>query len=168
MFIYSVKASKVRVILAAAVTIVVFAVFLSLAGLTSGDYPGDALTSVKNVDPASFTNMKTNLDMVRFLESYGWSVESEPVKIVQVTVPKSFDAVYEKYNQIQIAQGLDLSRHKGERARLFTYVVTNYDYQGTVYANLLISGEKVIAGDICSADVSGFMHGLDKNNDFIS
>ena len=168
MFIYSVKASKVRVVLAAVLAVTVFAVFFAVASGASGDYPGDVLTSVKNVDPASFNNMKSTSDMIRFLESYGWNVESEPVKIVQVTVPKSFDAVYEKYNQIQIAQGLDLSRHKGESARLFTYVVSNYDYQGTVYANLLISGEKVIAGDICSADVSGFMHGLDKTNDFIS
>ena len=168
MFIYSVKASKVRAVLAVLVCAAVFAVFLSLAGTGSGDYPGDALTSVGNVDPSAFGGMKTTQDMIRLLETFGWSVEGEPVKIVQVTVPKSFDAVYEKYNQIQLAQGLDLTRHKGESARLFTYVVKNYDYQGTVYANLLISGERVIAGDICSADVSGFMHGLDKNNDFIS
>ena len=45
----------------------------------------------------------------------------------------------------------------------YTYEVTNYpDAQGTVYANILIYRNKVIGGDVCSADVTGFIHGFEK------
>ena len=44
-----------------------------------------------------------------------------------------------------------------------TYVVTNYEgYSGLVYANLLIYRNRVIGGDVCSADTSGFIHGFEK------
>ena len=42
--------------------------------------------------------------------------------------------------------------------------MTNYpDYEGTVYANVLVYRNRVIGGDICSADVSGFVHGFEKS-----
>ncbi|MBR4014329.1 MAG: DUF4830 domain-containing protein, partial [Clostridia bacterium] len=45
----------------------------------------------------------------------------------------------------------------------YTYEITNYDgYDGVVYANILVYRNKVIAGDVCSADTKGFMHGLQR------
>ena len=44
----------------------------------------------------------------------------------------------------------------------YTYEVTNYpDYDGTVYISLLVYKDKVVAGDVCSADVNGFVHGFE-------
>jgi hypothetical protein len=41
--------------------------------------------------------------------------------------------------------------------------VTNYEgYDGKVYANVLVYRNKVVGGDICSADVEGFVHGFEK------
>jgi len=34
--------------------------------------------------------------------------------------------------------------------------------EGKVYANILVYRNKVIGGDICSADASGFIHGFEK------
>ena len=45
----------------------------------------------------------------------------------------------------------------------YTYEITNYDGEdGVVYANILIYRNRVIGGDICSADVTGFIHGFEK------
>ena len=45
-----------------------------------------------------------------------------------------------------------------------TFVVTNYpDYEGTVYANVLVYRNRVIGGDVCSADVTGFVVGFNGN-----
>ena len=168
MFIYSVRASKLKL---GALLVLCAGVFVALAlFLPSGGevYAGDVLTNVLNTDPADFKNVKTSEDRVRFLERYGWSVEKEPVGIEEVTVPHRFDGVYEQYNQIQKGEGLDLSSYRGKTVKRYTYVITNYDYDGTVYANLLIYKDSVIGGDVCSANVNGFMHGLTKENSLFS
>lgn len=65
------------------------------------------------------------------------------------------------YNELQKQQGLNLEKYKRKKVTRYTYVVTNYpDYTGVIYANILVYRGKVIAGDICTADSSGFTHGL--------
>ena len=47
----------------------------------------------------------------------------------------------------------------------YTFVVSNYDgYDGKVYANVLVYRNKVVGGDICSAEITGdaFVHGFEK------
>ena len=45
----------------------------------------------------------------------------------------------------------------------YTYKITNYgEGEDTVYANILVYRDKVIGGDICSANVDGFIHGFVK------
>ena len=79
-----------------------------------------------------------------------------------MTVPTEFDKVYAAYNELQKEQGLNLSRYKGKDVTRYTFAITNYkDYEGTVYANVLVYRNRVIGGDVCSADVSGFVHGFE-------
>ena len=81
----------------------------------------------------------------------------------EVTIPAEFDKVFAGYNELQKAQGLDLSKYKKKTVTRYTFTVTNYDgYDGTVYANVLVYRNRVIGGDICSADVSGFIHGFER------
>ena len=62
---------------------------------------------------------------------------------------------------------MNLSGYKKKSVRRYTYVIENYpDYEGTVYANVLVYRGKVIGGDVCSADVDGFIHGFEKNGKF--
>jgi hypothetical protein len=57
---------------------------------------------------------------------------------------------------------LDLSKYKKKTVTRYTFMVTDYKgYEGTVYANVLVYRGRVIGGDICSADVSGFIHGFE-------
>lgn len=88
-------------------------------------------------------------------------MENEPVGTQEVQIPDTFDEVYEQYNAIQQAQGLDLTPYQGKRATLYTYALTAYPTgeQG-VTANLLVRRNRLIAADITSAQTDGFVHGL--------
>ena len=67
-----------------------------------------------------------------------------------------------EYNNLQKMQGLDLSKYKRKNVTRYTYKIKNYDgYEGTVYANLLVYRNRIIGGDICSADVNGFVTTFD-------
>ena len=79
------------------------------------------------------------------------------------SIPSEFDKIFTGYNEIQKRQGLDLSRYKKKDVVRYTYEVTNYEgEEGKVYANVIVYRNKVIGGDICSADVNGFIHGFEK------
>ena len=111
----------------------------------------------------SYDKVYSNSDRVEFISGFGWQVEQTPVEEVTVSIPAEFDTVYLGDNDIQKAQGLNLARYKGKEVVRYTYEVTNYEgYDGKVYVNLLVYRNKVVGGDVCSADSSGFIHGFGK------
>lgn len=171
MFVYSMRGSTVKYIGVVVLSVVALALTVlfipkdSAIPTFSGDDYGEAVyTAAKASD---FKNIKTAQDRINFLYHYGWEVEENAVEIIEVTIPPSFDAVYAKYNEVQKVEGLDLEKYKGKNVKRYTYVVKNYDYNGTVYANLIIYKDRVIGGDICSADINGFMHGFTKGNNLL-
>ena len=124
--------------------------------------------SAQTLTPSDFKNVKTNEDRIDFLKKYGWDVQSEPREIAEVDIPSKFNRIYEQYNQLQIGEGLDLEKYKGKSVKRYTYLVINYEYDGTVFANLLIYNDRVIGGDISSAKADGFVHGLSKGSKFLT
>ena len=101
--------------------------------------------------------------MAEFLAQFGWTVEAAPGEVKKVTIPSEFDKIFSAYNEIQKEQGLNLSKFKNKEVTRYTFTVTNYEgYEGTVWANVLVYRNRVIGGDICSADVTGFVHGFEK------
>ena len=121
------------------------------------------ISEVANSTEIRFDKIKSEADMVNFLSQFGYAVEAAPAESVEVKIPKDFDKVFAAYNELQKGEGLDLGRYKGKSVMRYTYKVTNYSgYQGTVLANLLVYKNKIIGADICSADPSGFAHGLRK------
>lgn len=160
MFIYSLRASTLKffaVLCVALTTLITLIVFIP-------EYNGENMGSVLTVGVAeiNFDKIKTNEDRVEFLRQFGWEVSAEPKACVEVKIPSEFDKVFAGYNEIQKRQGLDLSKYKNKNVMRYTYEVTNYDDDGVVYANILIYRNRVIGGDICSADVTGFIHGFEK------
>ena len=126
--------------------------------------PSYQATAVSVSSNISFDNVKTNEDRLNFLSQFGWKAEEKPLQETTVTIPAEFDKVFLAYNNIQQQQGLDLGVYQKKTVERYTYTVTNYpDYNGTVYANLLVYRGKVIGGDICAADVTGFIHGFTKD-----
>lgn len=160
MFIYSLRASTLKffgivgVALAALVTLVIF---------IPSDRPAAASAGEVVVVSYHFDHIKTAEDRVDFLAQFGWTVNPTPTEEAEVTIPAEFDKVFAGYNEIQKAQGLDLGRYKNKKVMRYTYEITNYpDYEGRVLANVLVYRNRVIGGDICSADVHGFIHGFEK------
>lgn len=158
MFVYSVKASSLRF----------FSIlFLSVALLTAliilvPSYEPLAAEVTDTSVTVNFDKIKTNEDRIAFLAQFGWKVDPKPYESEEVTIPGDFDGVFTEYNDIQKNQGLDLSKYKRRDVMRYTYIVENYpDYEGRVYANVLIYKNRVIGGDICSAAVNGFVRTFD-------
>lgn len=170
MFVYSVKAANAKVLgLLALSVIVVIAVVALIPRYPSGTSAtgGFEIPVVKEASAKSFKNIKSNDDRVGFLKNYGIEVQSDPAEITEVTVPGEFDGIYSKYNEMQKAEGLDLEKYRNKQVKRYTYVVTNYNYDGTVYANILVYKNNVIGGDICSADINGFVRGFTEGNNIV-
>lgn len=162
MFIYSMRAGTIRffgilsVALVALVTLIAFVPELEPAAAAGSEI-------VEATESISFDKVKSNEDRIAFLGQFGWQVTEAPIESTTVTIPREFDKVFAAYNELQRTQGLDLSDYGGKTVERYTYQITNYEgFEGTVYANLLISRNRVIGGDICSADADGFVHGFQK------
>lgn len=154
MFVYSVKASSIRFVAILLLSVSLLTVLILLV-------PAYEPMTVSASETVNFSKITTNEDRVNFLAQFGWQVSEKAIEEVSVTIPDEFDAVFMEYNNLQKDLGLDLARYKRKEVMRYTYKVTNYpEYDGIVYANLLIYRNKVIGGDICSADVNGFVKTL--------
>ena len=158
MFIYSLRASTLKffaVVCAALAVLIALIAFVPTYGET---IDADAAESEIRYD-----KIKTNEDRIAFLRQFGWEVKEDVVAAVEVTIPDEFDKIFTGYNELQKRQGMDLSKYRKKEVMRYTYEITNYgDYEDTVYANVLIYRNRVIGGDVCSADAKGFIHGFKK------
>ena len=156
MFIYSLRASTLKFFGIVAAGVIALVALLMI-------FPTDASieAAADGNENINYEKIKTHDDRVNFLLGFGYSVEGDPVEEKTVKIPSEFDKTMTSYNELQKETGLDLYRYRGKEVTQYTYTVTNYPgYDGKVYANLLIYRGRVIGGDIASADVNGFMHGL--------
>lgn len=100
-------------------------------------------------------------DAAEFLKSYGWEVDAENVHTQQTVIPNEFSEVYERYNALQLKQGYDLTKYKGEQVIQYTFTVKNYKGGDNIEAHVLAWGGKIIGGDLCNTELNGFMKGFD-------
>lgn len=120
------------------------------------------VTVVRISSPAVY-EMKSEAQRQAFLKEMGWEVSDEYDECKAVTIPKEFNEVYEKYNKLQKQQGFDLEDYKGKTAEVYTYAVKNYgNKKQEVRANLIVCEGQLVGGDVCSAELDGFMQGLRK------
>ena len=155
MFVQSIRMNTIKLIGIA--LLAVFAIVMLFIFIPSGSTPEAVSETIR------FDKMKTDSDRIGFLTELGYTVDEAPIESVEVTIPDEFDKVFAAYNELQKAMGLDLGRYKGKKVMRYTYNVTNYDgHSDKVYANVLVHKNKIIGGDICSADPNGFAHGLKK------
>lgn len=160
MFVYALRANTLRffsiigIALIALVSLILFV-------------PGYEITTTSSIlaekEKIKYDKIKTEDDRISFLNQFGWEVETSPAEETTVTIPEEFDKILKTYNEVQKQQGLDLSKYKGKSVTRYTYEITNYpDYNGKVYVNMIVYKNRVIGGDVCSADVNGFIHGFKK------
>ena len=111
----------------------------------------------------AFGDESVDVKNAEFLAEYGWEVSEKSIEKANVNIPEPFDLVYENYNKIQLAAGLDLRPYAGMKAVRYTYEVLNfpYDEPENVRANVLCVNDEPVAGDIMTVAADGFMAGLD-------
>ncbi len=160
MFVCTVRASTLKFfgVIAASLAILC-AVVLSI--------PEYVPVSTKAVTAAAeqyrYKGIKTKDDAVKFLSQFGWEVEAEPLEVTKIRIPEEFDKVMKSYNELQRGQGLDLAKYRGKEVTRYTFRVTNYpDYDGVVMANVIVWRSRAVGGDVCSSDVTGFIHGFER------
>lgn len=174
MFIYSLKASTIKffgvicVALAALISLIAFVPAYASGSAsdretTAGSVATDTSQTGESTLSISYDKVKSADNAATFLSQFGWVVDAGSAETATVTIPAEFDKIFAAYNEMQKAQGLDLSKYKKKDVTRYTFTVTNYDgHDGKVYANVLTYRNRVIGGDICSADVNGFIHGFKK------
>lgn len=111
--------------------------------------------------PPADCDASTAEGRLRFLSGLGWEIDAASEERRSVLIPDCGEGVMAEYNALQRRQGYDLSPWTGREVTQYCYTVTNYPgYGQTVYAVLYVSGRRVIGGDVHSAALNGFMHGL--------
>ena len=86
----------------------------------------------------------------------------EPLAVQELLIPEKMDESYQDYLSLQSQQGFSLEKQAGKRVKRYTYEVRNYPSgERGVQANLLIYRNTVIAGEVLSPRLDGFLHGLE-------
>ncbi len=152
MFIWTLKFDRKKALFVIVMVALVLIGIIMLAGIDR-DAAGD---SAKPCDAATESGRE------EYLESLGWKIETPAVSEENVLIPKTFSEVFNKYNELQLSQGFDLSKYSGKELKLYTYKVTNHESTDTVLAELYVYKGDVVGGDIHSAALDGFMCGLKK------
>ena len=156
MFIYTLKASSIKFFAVVLLSVVVLVTLIAVIP-ESGSAGDVAVVSIQ------YGEVKTNDDRLAFIRQFGYTPVSEPAESAEVIIPEKFDAVYEKYNELQRAQGLNLKKYQGKSAMKYTYLLEEYPgYEGRVLFTMLVYKDKVIAGDVCGIDEAQFIHGFER------
>lgn len=150
-----IKTVKIKSILKALVTVLVIA-----AVIFAAVYAINRL-----IKPHDIT-LATEQDMLSFLRNLGWETSETAINIREVTIPAEWNEVYTKYNELQLQQGFDLTKHKGSPATVYSFRILNYDGRpDNMVANLLICDGVLVGGDISCTELGGFMQGLAMQKD---
>ena len=105
-----------------------------------------------------------NDSRVSFLKSFGWEVTTSPIESSQVRVPSDTTEVFDRYNQLQLAQGYDLSHYAGKKVMRYVYKVTNYPgATDPVYATVLVYKNQIIGGDVTNTAAGGKIQSFKMN-----
>ncbi len=156
MFIFTARLNRRRLAAGAAALILLCGTALAVS--SRNDKPSvDAAASVE-----ASRKVKTNEDKIAYLERFGWQVNPEPLAVEELLIPEKFDDTYTEYLELQSSQGFDLSECCGKRVKRYTYEITNYPTGETgVQISLLVYKNKVVGGEVLSAQLDGFIHGLE-------
>ena len=92
---------------------------------------------------------------VSYLNIRGW--DAEEISCSEITVPETFEGVYQEYAQVQISQHLPLEDYKGKTVTRCLYMIKNYGGDVPVVAELLLSGDRLIASALIENKPDGFI-----------
>ncbi len=151
MFVYTAKINKRKALLYTVALALLIAVAIILVSVLRDG--GGASVSESSVRDSG--------DVVQYLSSLGWKVDEEPIEVKEIVIPREFTGVYADYIELQRAQGYTIDQYGGMDAVRYTFRVLNYPTgEEHIVADVVVHGSTVIAGDIQSTALNGFMTGL--------
>ncbi len=100
----------------------------------------------------------TEEDRQVYMASFGWETGPEPSEVKAIIVPPEDDALLQRYNEIQLEQGMDFTGYCGQEAVRYTYTVTNADDDSTRICLYVCDG-MLAAADIASLE-AGWQYGI--------
>ena len=143
MFIYSIRATTVRFLL------LTLALAILVGGLAISG-ASDSVSAVSLATEIDYDGVKTKEKRIEFMRDFGIEVDESSEQEQAFRMPDSFDRVIAGYNQLQLKQGLDLSKYRNKKVTRYSYKVTNYKGEGDVIANLFIHRGRIVACDLSS------------------
>lgn len=158
MFVFSFKASKIKLIG------IVF-ICIALAALIIAFLP-DAGSSM-NVNKIDSSERLLKIDAgkekgrMEYFAELGYSVKKDPVSKTSEKLAKKFDAVMERYNDLQRSQGYDLEKYKGKSVTGYTYEVLSLPDKTRMgdekyFATIIVHNDKVVAADLCCPETNEY------------
>ena len=158
MFVFSVRSSTLK--FCATLLFGVMLVSALVLLLPVGDeMNGGAVEAVGDTEASiRYDGISDYEDMADFLKQFGWEVKKVPESDDTVRIPSTFGQSFAEYNKMQLSQGFDFGKLGGKSVQKVTFEVLNYPQaQGKVLATLFVYREKIVGGDISSADPTGFV-----------
>ena len=94
-----------------------------------------------------------------FFEKYGYSLSEKPIEVSDFTFPSAVSPVLKNYDEIQSHIGLSIKPYLGKTVKRYTYEILNVPGFDDVQlrANALVYKNKIIAADIMTVGLDGFM-----------
>ena len=155
MFVFTAKLNRRKAVLFLIVfALILAAIILAVSLRRTGKTSHAERTSAP-------VRIRTAEDAAAYLAGLGWEVEPEPLEVREIVIPRSFSGVYADYVDLQKKQGFPIEQYGGMDAVRYTFRVKNYPTgEKEIVADLVVSGQSIIAGDIQSTALDGFMTGL--------
>ena len=147
MFVFTAKLNKKKLL--AALIGLLAAVLLLVLLLSTLRAEGAERPAVRSAEEAA-----------AYLQSLGWQPDPDPLEVQELVIPREFSGVYAEYARLQREQGFELERYAGKKATRYSFRLLNYPGGEEVVADLLICDAAVVAGDVQSTALNGFMEGL--------
>ena len=134
---HSVRIGKWKLTL---ISVVCFLILLTVCLLMLRAAPQNSVTVG---DEQVGVRIEDDGEIEKFIARCGCEIEG-CISDDEITVPKTWNDVYERYNELQKQQGFDLRPYKGKTARKLVYAVKGSESCVTV----LIADDRIIAADI--------------------
>lgn len=150
MFVLSVNKKGLKKYLIVALLLIVL--FISAELFISSNEKQDKAVCNGTEYSLAFDSDSAKLD---FISQFGFDKKPDEVFKDKVTIPNQFNKTYQSYNELQLLQGLDLSKYKGESVDRYYFAVRKNDVstddtikRNSLYLCVLSKDGTVIGGHL--------------------
>ena len=154
MFVFSLKASKLKYLLTAMIcTVVVVAVITLMPETEHTVKVNGMLSQYENEKKISFDDIDDTEDIIELAQSLGYTLEQTPVETVNMKIPSKLDAVLLKYNELQKQQGFNLAKYKNKKVTRYTFKVLELPQDSELPKEPVLLSVILYKDEIIGADV---------------